>query len=202
LSRNRESLTRFQASSIGRVVPVVEEIELNEEYEPSINRGNILFVYLDIHSQITAYSMDALRVINNDLQIYTDLSSCLDFLQSSNNQIFFIASFTDKQLIEDFHNVKSVEAMFLFNSDAQTDVRFPKLYGVYTDFEKLLTALKSTLQWFEQTQMELFIFERERIFLWSQLWKEEVKSIRSRLFFKSNSFLVNQTTEIESFISL
>ncbi len=174
LSRNCESLTRFQTSS---------NVHPTEEYEPSINHGNILFVYLDIHSQLTSNSMGALRVINNDLQIYTDLSSCLDFLQSSNNQIFFISSFADKQLIEDFHNTKSVEAMFILNSDAQIDSRFPKLYGVYAHFEELLMALKFTLQWFEQTQMELFVFERERIFLWSQLWKEEVSQLNRSIVF-------------------
>jgi hypothetical protein len=174
LSRNCESLTRFQTSS---------NVHPTEEYAPSINHGNILFVYLDIHSQLTSNSIGALRVINNDLQIYTDLSSCLDFLRSSNNQIFFISSFIDKQLIEDFHNTKSVEAMFILNSDAQIDSRFPKLYGVYAHFEELLMALKFTLQWFEQTQMELFVFERERIFLWSQLWKEEVSQLNRSIVF-------------------
>jgi hypothetical protein len=77
-------------------------------------------------------------------------------------------------LIAEFHNIKSVEAMFILNPEAQIDSRFPKLFGVYTYFEELLTGLQHTLEWFEQTQMELFVFERDRIFLWSQIWKEEV----------------------------
>jgi hypothetical protein len=156
----------------------VEYSVISNDYEPSINRENILFIYLDLHSQLTSSSIASLRAINNDVQAYTDPSACADLLRSSSDKIFFISSSADKQLIEEFHNINSIEAIFILNSEAQIDNRFPKVYGVYVHFEELLLALKNTLEWYEQTQMDLFVFERDRIFLWSQLWKEEVRIIK------------------------
>jgi hypothetical protein len=101
-------------------------------------------------------------------------------------------------LIEEFDNLYSVEAMFILNSEAHIGTRFPKLYGVYTHFGELLMALKDTLEWFEQTQMDLFVFEHDRIFLWSQLWKEEVNKIinKNRYFFLFFYYLVFKITKI------
>jgi hypothetical protein len=109
------------------------------------------------------------------------LSTCLNFIQSSNDSIFFITPSADKHLIEEIHHLDAVEAIFILNSEAYVDSRFPKLYGVYGYFEELVAALKDTLEWFEQTQMELFVFERDRIFLWSQLWKEEVSKMEGKI---------------------
>jgi hypothetical protein len=191
-NKKRGSATRFQvpssiganATSIRLPAPVVHssdesksdaEYSLNEnDYETSINCGNILFVYLDLHSQLSSHLITLIRAINHYFQTYTDLSTCLDSIRSSHDRIFFISSSTDKQLIEEFHNLNSVEAIFIVNSEAQIDSRFPKLYGAYTHSEELLMALRETLDWFEETQMELFVFQRDRIFIWSQLWKEEV----------------------------
>ncbi len=184
-SRRNELATRFQfsssigmnATSIRSTLPVVhltDESKVDVEYEIAINRENILFVYFDPQSKLKSDSIVALRAINNDLQTYTDASSCLEFLRSVHDRIFLISSSADKSLIEEFHDVKSVEAMFIFHSDGQIDSRYPKLHGVSAHFEELLVALRDTLHWFEQTQMELFVFGRDRIFLWSQLWKEEV----------------------------
>jgi len=196
LNNRRETVTRFQmpssigkhASSIRRPLAVVHSADdlksdveysvISNDYEPSINRENILFIFLDLHSQLTSNSIASLRAINNDVQAYTDPSTCADLLRSSSDKIFFISSSADKQLIEEFHNINSIEAIFILNSEAQIDNRFPKVYGVYVHFEELLLALKNTLEWYEQTQMDLFVFERDRIFLWSQLWKEEVRQIK------------------------
>jgi hypothetical protein len=158
---------------------------ISNDYETSKNRENILFVYLDLDSQLNSNSIALLRAINNDVQTYTNSSTCINVLQSLQERIFFISSSADKQLIEEFHNLNSVEAMFILNSEAQIDGRFPKLHGIYTNFEKLLIALKDKLEWFEQTIMDLFVFEHDRIFLWSQIWKEEVSKIinKNRYFF-------------------
>ena len=48
---------------------------------------------------------------------------------------------------------------------------------MYVHPERLLAALRNAYEWFEQTQMNFFSFEHEKIFLWSQLWKEEVSKI-------------------------
>jgi hypothetical protein len=216
LNRKCESANPFQvtpsfgrnATSVCPPSPVVHSADeskfdaeysfTSSDYETSKNRENILFVYLDLDSQLNSNSIDSLRAINNDVHTYTDPSTCLDFVRSLQERTFFISSSADKQLIEEFHNLYSVEAIFILNSEAQIDSRFPKLYGVYTHFEELLMALKDTLEWFEQTQMDLFVFEHDRIFLWSQLWKEEVNKIinKNRYSFLFFYYLVFKITKI------
>ena len=156
-----------------------DEWDSDIEFETSTNHGSILFVYLDDHSSGHSNISVSLRTINNDVQTYLDSSTCLEFLRTSTDHIFLILPPVDKQLLEDFHNLQSVEAIFILNDDAKADSRFPKLYGSYVHLKELLTALKTTLQWFEETQMEVFVFEHDRVFLWSQLWKEEVSSSMS-----------------------
>lgn len=153
-----------------------DEWDSDIDFETSTNHGNILFVYLDDHSSAHSNIAASLRTINNDVQTYSESSTCLEFLRTSIDPIFLILPAVDKQLLEEFHNVQSIQAIFILNDDAKADSRFPKLYGSYVHLKELLAALKSTLQWFEETQMEIFVFERDRIFLWSQLWKEEVSS--------------------------
>jgi hypothetical protein len=202
-NRKHESPTRFQAppnfasnaTSVRRQPPVVysddalqsgaEYSLTSNDYETLKKRENILFVFLDIGSQLTSNLIDSLRAINNDVQTYTDPSMCLDFLRPLHERIFLISSSADRRLIEEFDNLDCVEAMFILNSKAHLGSRFAKLYGVYRHFEELLMALKDTLEWFEQTQMDLFVFEHDRIFLWSQLWKEDVSKIKQKslLFF-------------------
>jgi hypothetical protein len=156
---------------------------INNESEIHINHENILFVYLDIHSSFGSNLVASLRAINDDVRTYTDLLTCVNFLQSSNDRIFFVFSSNDKELIKQVHDFDAVEALFIVNSDVLIDKnKFPKVFGIYTHLEELLTALRNALEWFEQTQVELFVFERDKIFLWSQLWKEEVmKPTNSRV---------------------
>ena len=51
---------------------------------------------------------------------------------------------------------------------------FPKLFGIFNQQEELFRILKEVFDTFEQIQLEEFAFEEDKIFLWSQLWKEEV----------------------------
>jgi hypothetical protein len=48
------------------------------------------------------------------------------------------------------------------------------LFGVFNQQEELFRVLKEVLDTFEQIQFEEFVFEEEKVFLWSQLWKEGV----------------------------
>ena len=180
--RQHESVSRFhvpvnvERKTTSTPVPhPPNDFDADIEFEPSNNHGNILFVYLDDHSSDKSNIVASLRTINHDVQTFSDSSSCREFLRTSIDQIFLILASIDRQVLEEFHQIQSVEAIFLLNDDGQIDSRFPKLYGVYVHVKELLTSLKDTLQWFEQTQMEVFVFEHDRIFLWSQLWKEEVK---------------------------
>lgn len=147
-----------------------------------INRENILFVYLDLHSQLVPQQLIALRTITDNVQTFTDESMCYEFLQTSIDRIFFICPTNDKDLVRIIHDVNAVEAIFLLASDAnQIDRgRLPKIELICNNFEELTVGLNSTLQWFEETQMDLFTFDRDRIFLWLQLWKEEILKTNDR----------------------
>ncbi|CAF2066721.1 unnamed protein product [Rotaria magnacalcarata] len=135
---------------------------------------HILFIYFDLQPSSNRDFVGPLRAINDYVQIYTDYATCLDFLNSSNEKIFFISSSGDKQFIKEVHDCRAIEAVFILDSNIKIDKnRFPKLFGVYVHPERLLAALRNAYEWFEQTQMNFFSFEHEKIFLWSQLWKEE-----------------------------
>lgn len=121
-------------------------------------------------------------MIINEVHTFNDIQACSKFVRFSSDRIFFVLTSNDKQILEEFHPVKAIEAIFIFNADAQIDNRFPKLYGVYSHYEQLLNGIKDTLEWYEQVQLEIFVFERDRVFLWLQLWRDEVNSIMNHLF--------------------
>jgi len=145
----------------------------NNNDEIQVNRENILFVYLDLNVPLNRDLISPLRIINNDVQIFSNSANCLEFLEHSNDGIFFISSSNDKELIKEAHNYPAVEAIFIFNPDRPMDrIKFPKLVGIYAYSDELLLALKNALEWFEQTHLEFFTFERDQTFLWLQMWKE------------------------------
>ena len=147
------------------------------------NRENILFVYLDLQSESLPRMITSLESINNRLQTFNDPSICYDFLQTSSDRVFFICPADEKVLFQAAHELSTIEAIFLLGSNPQID-RTPliKISGIYSQFEELLGGLREALEWFEYTQMDLFSFQSDRMFLWSQLWKEEV-SLRFQLIF-------------------
>ena len=189
-SRKRVSVARFQVSPSGTptatslrssqpTVHSTDPDEFTDAYpreDTQIDRENILFVYLDLHSQLLPQMVTSLRAINDHVRTFDNDALCFDFLQTSPDRVFFICPTTDKDLVKAVHELSAVEAIFILGSDAQLDrTRLPKIDGVYNNFEELLLGLRCTLEWFEQTQMEVFAVEKDRVFLWSQLWKEEVR---------------------------
>ena len=148
-------------------------INNNNNYETQVNYDNILFVYFNFNIPLNRDLISSFRAINNDVQIFSNSTTCLEFLQYSNDRIFFISSSNDKELIKEVHNCPAVETIFIFNSDVQIDRNiFPKFVGSYIHSEKLLVVLKNAFEWFEQTNMRFFAFEHDQIFLWLQIWKE------------------------------
>ena len=163
--------------SIRHPPPVVHstvEMKSDISCETPIKGESILLIYLNLQCEFTSDFPTSLRAINDEVQVYTNTSLCLDFIRTVHDRIFFITSSVDQQLIEEFHSLKSIEAMFILNTDINLSRRLPKLYGVYPHTEELLTALRNALEWFEYNQLEPFVFEENGLFLWSQLWKEEV----------------------------
>ncbi|CAF0924362.1 unnamed protein product [Rotaria sp. Silwood1] len=198
-NKKRVTVTRFQIpsdtspsrTSIHRPSPNTDEMKKSNytiEYsyndnETKVVGEHILFIYFDHQSSSNHDFIGPLRAINDYIQIYIDSVACLNFLKYSSETIFFISSTNDKQLIKDVHDCDSVEAIFILNSNLKIDKnRFPKLFGVYVHPEELLKSIRFAHEWFEQTQMNFFSFEYEKIFLWSQLWKEEfIKSTNSNV---------------------
>lgn len=140
-----------------------------------VNRENILFVYLDLQSELSPRMIASLEAINDRVQSFIDPSICFDFLQTSSDRVFFICPTDETVLFQAAHDLSTVEAIFLLGSNSQIDrTQWIKVSGIYSQFEELLDGLREALEWFEYTQMDLFSFQSDRMFLWSQLWKEEV----------------------------
>jgi hypothetical protein len=143
----------------------------NESHE------SVIFIWLDPQEQSNISLIGPLRAINDNVQAFTDVSSCFNTIRSSTAKIFVICASNNNELISTVHDFPNVEAIFIL--DPNTDnVKgdFPKLFGVFNQQEELLRVLKDAFDTFEQTQLEDFAFEQDKVFLWSQLWKEEVSN--------------------------
>ena len=175
-NRRRESVTRL--SNVGANVTSIRcpspTIHSNDEHKTSLNQDNFVLVFLDLHSQLSTNPISSLRLIIHHVHTFVDAQKCLNFIRFSSDRIYFVSTSNDRQLLDEFHPLKSIEAIFLFDSDAKLDNRFPKLYGVYSHYEQLFNAIKDTLDWYEQTQFETFVCENDRVFIWLQLWRDEV----------------------------
>jgi len=149
------------------------------------NRECVTFVWLDLRRESVGLFVGALRAINDCVRTYTDMSICLDSIRSSHETIFFISSTSNAEFLATIHQCINVEAMFVLdpnNNSVRGD--FPKLFGIFNQQEELLRVLKETFDTFEQTQLERFTFETDKLFLWWQLWKEIVS-----FFFTGNLLL-------------
>ncbi|CAF0930238.1 unnamed protein product [Adineta steineri] len=139
------------------------------------NHECVTFVWLDLRRETTGTFIGALRSINDCVQTYTDMSTCLDSIRSSNEIIFFISSTSNAEFLAELHDCVNVEAIFILDPDMNT-IRgeFPKITGIFNQQEELLRVLRVTLDTFEQLQLEKFTFETDKMFLWWQLWKESI----------------------------
>lgn len=153
----------------------VQDVLIHTKDSPPVNRENILFVYLDLQSESFPRLITSLESMNDRLQTFNDPSICYDFLQTSSDRVFFICPTEEKILFQAAHELSTIEAIFLLGSNSQIDqTQWIKINGVYSQSEELLSGLREASEWFECTQMDLFCFQSDRMFLWSQLWKEEV----------------------------
>ncbi|CAF3838221.1 unnamed protein product [Rotaria sordida] len=139
------------------------------------NHESVIFIWFDPQEQSGLRLVGPLRVINHHVQAFSDSLSCINAIKSSKEKIFFITSSSDSELIRTVHNLASVEAIFILASNVDSiKGDFPKLCGIYSQQEELFRGLKEILDIFEQIQLESFAFEHEKVFLWSQIWKEEL----------------------------
>lgn len=150
------------------------------------NHDNIVFIRLDPQGSSSSSSLNNLiasfRSINDTVRSYSNAASCLDGIRSTKQIVFFICSFFNFELLATVHKIENVEAIFILDPNPQ-DIKgdFPKLIGIFTQYEELLRSLKDILQIFEEIQLEKFSFEDEKWFLWYQLWREEVNDFSNNL---------------------
>ncbi|CAF2382775.1 unnamed protein product [Rotaria sp. Silwood2] len=152
------------------------------------NHESIIFIWFDPQDQSGLNLVGPLRAINHHVQAFIDSLTCINAIKSSKEKIFFITSSSDSELIATVHNLAPVEAMFILASNVESiKGDFPKLCGIYSQQEELFRELKEILDVFEQIQLESFAFEHDKVFLWSQLWKEELTN--RKVSSKKNIFI-------------
>lgn len=141
------------------------------------NREPILFVWLDLQSQSTPTFVGSLRVINDRVRTYIDVSTCFEALQTFTNKIFLILSSSNEELILKLHAIDSIETIFVLDpKENPIENGYPKLVSVFKQHEELTQSLKEMIDKFQQIQLRTFTFEKESGLLSLQLWKEEVAS--------------------------
>ena len=147
---------------------------------------SVIFIWFNPPERSNVNIVGPLRAINHNVQTFTESSACIQMIESSYEKIFFVSSVNSNDLIATIHDFPTVEAIFVLDPSA-SDVKgnFPKLFGIFTQHEELLRTVKEVFEAFEQVQLEEFSFEHDKVFLWSQLWKEEVPSIVLHLFLLS-----------------
>ena len=142
----------------------------------NVNLECVTIALLDVRRESTSVFVGALRAINDYVRTFTETDGFPHYGQSSREAMFVILTSSSDDLLSAVQLCPNVEAIFILDPSG-TPIRgdLPKVIGVYTQQEELVRAVRMTLETFEQVQLETFAFETEKIFLWWQLWKEEVK---------------------------
>jgi len=153
----------------------IEPIRITQE-----NHESVVFIWFDPQEQSTLNLFGPLRAINDNVQPFANSSSCFKAIKSSTDKIFFITSSSNSKLINTVHNFAAVEAIFILDPNIESiKGDFPKLCGIFNQQEELFRVLKEVMDVFEQIQLEVFAFEQDKVFLWSQIWKEKVSNKKS-----------------------
>ena len=139
------------------------------------NHESIVFIWLDPQEQPSVNLVGPLRAINDSVHPFTHTAPCLKMIESSKEKIFFITTSSNSELINRVHSFDAVVAIFIFAPNIESiKGDFPKLTGIFNQQEELFRVLKEVSDAFEQLELELFEFEEDKGFLWSQLWKVDV----------------------------
>lgn len=146
----------------------------SSKIDRSINYESTAIIWLDPRKELTNAFIGSLRSINDSVQVFYDVQPTIDAIRSMNEKIFFISSLNEVDLISRIHSFQNVEGIFVFDPDKNSMREFPKLIGIFQQQEQLLRDLRMVIERFDLIQLESFVFQDEKLFLWWQLWKEEV----------------------------
>ena len=186
------SQSSFKLKKPIRRTSIPSTIESNGENLPDEKYECVTLIWFDPQGQSNVNLTGALRTIHDSVQVFTEFSTCLDVIKTSEEKLFFISSSNNSELIGMVNGLSAVEAIFILATNAESvKGNFPKLFGIFNQQEELLRVLKEILDVFEQVQSEEFNFEEEKVFLWAQLWKEEVSNESFPKNLSSSLLLVN-----------
>lgn len=150
----------------------------SDDSEMQMNDENVILVCYDLPFESNSNLFNYLQSINDNIKTFTDYFLCLNWIKSSNNSIFFISSSINKDLIKSLHHCKNVEGIFIINSQSKINKNdFPKLVGVFNRYEELFMVMENMITSLKQSKFEMFTFEDDKTFVWSQLWKEQVNKL-------------------------
>lgn len=157
-----------------------EDVSQNVHHlmKKDINHESVVFVWLETEGSSSINLVGSLRSVHDSVRSFSSSAACLDMMRSMKEQVFFICSFFNMDLLMTVQKIDRVEAIFVLEPHRH-DIRIeiPKLIGIFIQQEELLRSLRETLEAFEQLQLERFSFETDPLFLWFQLWKTEVSHV-------------------------
>ncbi|CAF2125877.1 unnamed protein product [Rotaria magnacalcarata] len=175
--KNRDVRRSLVANSLFPSTTESNVQNINRINSADDNYETVVFIWFDSHENINMNLVGPLRMINDNVQTFTHSLTCFDSLKSSQQKIFLISSSTNNELIATVHSFMPVEAIFILNQNGDNiKGDFPKLFGIFTQQQELFRMLKEVYNTFEEVQLEEFTFEQDLVFLWSQLWKEDLRS--------------------------
>ena len=137
------------------------------------------------------------------LEFFTNISSCLSFLESSKGTVVVVTTSIDGKTLDSFQQNSLVESIFILSTTSKSLDTFPsKVFGVYPSSDLLLRPLQELLGQIDlQLTLKSFICnfrdddQDEPSFYFYSLWKTLVKTQtpmktfldRTRLLFATNS---------------
>lgn len=150
------------------------------DFEKQINNENITFVCHNLPSESNSNLINFFQSINHNIKTFTDSNLCFDWIKSSNDLIFLISSSTNKDFLTSLHQYNNIQAIFILNTKVEINENdFPKLVGIFNRSEELIMIIQDMLNCREEDDKhEMFTFEGSNVFLWTQLWKEEVNKTK------------------------
>ena len=145
-----ESSTRRNANSVTRPRRVLQ---------------NFLLVWLDANivpsSQDTQHTLEQLRSVVNDINVFTDPDECVAFIQDVQSEKVFIISSGSlgQSSVPCIHPMVQVNAIFIFCGDLRRQEQWtkawPKIKGVHTAIEPICKALQLAVKQCDQDSIAM-----------------------------------------------
>jgi tetratricopeptide (TPR) repeat protein len=151
------------------------------------NKNNIIIIYFDPNNKIDDLKK-RLDQVNDDVVFYTELESCITFIQSIEKQkIFLIIPSSSSQILSHIIHLHQVEIIFIFclNNDQYKHLFLenPKVIGIYNNVDLLCSSIQKQINcinknipawcFFDQNDYTTEdLFRRSSDFLWLQLFHD------------------------------